>query len=231
MTLVIGHRGASAHHPENTLAAFVGARELGADWVELDVRRTADGALAIHHDAHLVDGRLLVDLPAAELPATVCDLDAALVACEPMGVNVEIKNWPDDPDFDPALALADRVVGILATRPPSGGVVVSSFHFATIDRVRALDPSIPTAWLVFGAPDPGSTIERAAAAGHRGIHPHTSMVDGAFVARAHDAGLFVNVWTVDAPDRIAELVELGVDGVVTNRVDVGRAVVNGTWRS
>lgn len=227
MTLVIAHRGASAHHPENTLAAFAGARDLGADWVELDVRRTADAALAVHHDAHLADGRAIVEVAAADLPADVCDLVSALDACEPMGVNVEIKNWPSDPDFDPEIRLADAVVEILAVHRPAGGVVVSSFHFGTIDRVRALAADVPTAWLVHQALDPVVAIARAAAAGHPGIHPHASMVDEAFVARAHGAGLFVNTWTVDDPERIAELVALGVDGVVTNRVDVGRAVVDG----
>ncbi|HSL56977.1 MAG TPA: glycerophosphodiester phosphodiesterase [Acidimicrobiales bacterium] len=226
MTLVIAHRGASAHHPENTVAAFVGARELGADWVELDVRRTADHALAVHHDAHLADGRDLVELLAEALPPDVPHLLGALDACHPLGVNVEIKNWPADVDFDPELRLADAVVAVLAEHRPAGGVVVSSFHFGTIDRVRALDASVPTAWLIFQALDPAATVARVAEAGHAGIHPHASLVDEAFVARAHDAGLFVNVWTVDDPVRIAELVALGVDGVVTNRVDVARTVVD-----
>jgi hypothetical protein len=59
LPLVIAHRGASAHHPENTIAAFRGAAEAGADMVELDVRITADGALAVHHDAQLGDGQPL----------------------------------------------------------------------------------------------------------------------------------------------------------------------------
>jgi glycerophosphoryl diester phosphodiesterase len=227
MTLVIAHRGASAHHPENTLAAFAGARELGADWVELDVRRTADGVLAVHHDARLADGRVLADVTAAELPTDVCDLTAALGACAPLGVNVEIKSWPVDPGVDPDLGLADAVVAVLRDHRPEGGLVVSSFHLATIDRVRALDPGVPTAWLVHPALAPEVAVDRTVAGGHAGVHPHDAMVDATVVARAHDAGLFVNVWTVDDPGRMAELVALGVDGVVTNRVDVGRAVVDG----
>ena len=60
MTQVIGHRGASRAERENTLEAFHAAVAQGADGVELDVRRTADGALAVHHDAHLPDGRAIV---------------------------------------------------------------------------------------------------------------------------------------------------------------------------
>src|SRR3954453_22244315 len=72
--LVIAHRGASAAFPENTVEAFEGASRLGADWVELDVRRTADGLLAVHHDARLGGGRAVVELPASALPASVPDL-------------------------------------------------------------------------------------------------------------------------------------------------------------
>ncbi len=66
--LVIAHRGASAARPENTLEAFRHAATLGADWVELDVRRTADDRLTVHHDAVLPDGRAIVHLAAGDLP-------------------------------------------------------------------------------------------------------------------------------------------------------------------
>ncbi len=68
---VIAHRGASAAAAENTIEAFALAAELGADGVELDARRTADGQVVVHHDAHLPDGRVIVDLSAADLPAHV----------------------------------------------------------------------------------------------------------------------------------------------------------------
>src|SRR2546423_3094996 len=100
MVLILGHRGASAHRPENTLDAFLEARRLGADGVELDVRRTADDALAIHHDATLPDGRRLIDLTVAQLPGSVPLLEAALEVCEGLTVNVEIKNASQEPDFD-----------------------------------------------------------------------------------------------------------------------------------
>src|SRR5437762_9663704 len=107
---IIAHRGASASFPQNTLEAFRGARELGATWVELDVRRTADGLLAVHHDARLADGQAIVDLRAAELPSHVPSLAEALDACAPLGVNVEIKNSPNDVDFDAAAAVVEPVV-------------------------------------------------------------------------------------------------------------------------
>ena len=102
MTLVIAHRGASRAERENTIAAFRRAVEMGADGIELDVRRSADDRLVVHHDAALADGRLIRHTGSADLPDHIPSLAAALDACEGAFVNVEIKNDPSDPDFDPS---------------------------------------------------------------------------------------------------------------------------------
>lgn len=222
MTKVIAHRGASAAHPENTIAAFCGAVEMGADGVELDVRRTADGRAAVVHDPHLPDGRLVLDLASSDLPDEVPQLAEALTACAPLEVNVEIKNWRTDPDHDETCALAGLVVEAVRQADLVERVVVSSFDLATIDRVHELDPELRTAWLVVDHPRPLGLVERAVAHGHAGIHPIHHMVDADLVRAAHDAGLFVNVWTVDDPDEIRRLAGLGVDGVVTNVPDLAR---------
>lgn len=221
--LVIAHRGASAAYGDNTLAAFRGAVAQGADGVELDVRRTADGCLALSHDDRLPDGRLVVDLDFADLPPEVLDLAAALDACESLVVvNTEIKNWPEDADFDATERVAEAVVALLEARGEvtSDRHLISSFHLPTIDRVHRLAPALPTAWLLGLVEEPGRLIDRAAAAGHVAVHPHHLFVDSAFVERAHAAGLAVNTWTCDEPDRIRWLADLGVDGVVTNVPDV-----------
>jgi glycerophosphoryl diester phosphodiesterase len=220
--LVIGHRGASAAHPENTIAAFQGAIDQGADGVELDVRRSADGALVLSHDDTLADGRAVVELQQVELPPSMPILAHALDACRPLSVvNVEIKNWPEDRDFDPSEQVAADVVGLLEARGEldDGRILVSSFHLPTIDRVVALAPALGTGWLLGIVDDAPTLIERAAAGGHTAIHPHHAFVDEAFVARAHEAGLSVNTWTCDDPDRIRRLAELGVDAVITNTPD------------
>lgn len=226
MTKVIAHRGASAAHPENTLGAFAGAVDMGADGIELDVRRTRDGAGAVHHDAHLADGRAIVELDAADLPSEVPLLAAALDACRPIEVNVEIKNLRGDGDHDPDARLAPLVVDAVRSAGLTSQVVVSSFDLATIDRVRALDADLRTAWLVVDRGDPRRLVERTAERGHPGIHPLWTMADAGFVAAAHGAGLFVNVWTVDDPDEIRRLAAIGVDGIVTNVPDVARAALS-----
>ncbi|MFP5321382.1 MAG: glycerophosphodiester phosphodiesterase [Acidimicrobiia bacterium] len=209
------HRGASADAPENTVRAFALAREQGADGVELDVRRSADGDLVVHHDAALADGRVIVRTPTAELPGSVPSLAEALDACEGLVVNVEIKNSPFDPDHDLERTLADDVVALLRDRGGRDEVLVSSFDLATVDRVRAL-ADVPTAFLTYIDPVGADAVVLAADRGHVAIHPHEGTVDAAFVALAHGAGLAVNVWTVDDPDRIRALADAGVDGIVTN---------------
>lgn len=226
MSLVIGHKGASAVEPENTEAAFRAAVRLGADGVELDVRRTLDGGLVVTHDAALPDGRLLADTPRDELPATIPDLHRALDACAGLSiVNVEIKNWPDDPDFDPTLAVAEDVARLLAVRPDAETMLVSCFHLPTVDRVRAAAPDIATAWLVWDVPNAGVALAEVAERGHRAIHPFHAFVTPELVDRAHDAEIAVNTWTCDDPERIAWLAGIGVDGIVTNDVELALAAL------
>ena len=224
---VIAHRGASAAAPENTVEAFRLAARLGATFVELDARRTADGRLAVHHDAHLPDGRAVMDTAWDDLPGHVCSLDAALDACRGMGVNIEIKNWPADIDFDPTELVAAGVVALVRERGQQGDVLVSCFHEPTLARVRELDPSIATAWLYVA--DDRSPEDVAAAlseAGHAALHPWDGSATLSLVEAAHEVGLAVNVWTVDDPERMEALVAMGVDGLCTNVPDVARQVVD-----
>ncbi len=227
MPIVIAHRGASgAHPPGNTLVAFRAAGPLGASWVELDVRRTADAALIVHHDPHLPDGRALVTLTTEQLPDWVPTLEEALDACAGLSVNVEIKNATTEPDFDPTEVTAEAVVALVSQRAARGEgqeILISSFRPETVAAVRATDGAPPTALLVL---DPApEALEAAADADHRAIHPWYGLVGEATVARARELGLAVNVWTVDDPDQMMRLVDLGVDGLVTNVPDVAARVL------
>jgi len=226
--LVIAHRGASSARPENTLAAFVRARELGADGVELDVRWTGDGRVVVHHDAHLPDGRALIELSGDDLPASVPTLDDALDECAGLLVDVEIKNDPGDPDHDQTgergVAVADR----LAARGPVDRLLVSSFDLSLLGLVHERHPALPTAALVAHTRRPDRLVGRLAGEGHVAINPLDGLVDASFLALAHAAQLAVYVWTVDDPDRIGELAALGVDGIITNVPDVARSVLTGS---
>jgi glycerophosphoryl diester phosphodiesterase len=225
VTKVIGHRGAPRMARENTVAAFRAAAEAGADMVELDVRRTADGALVVHHDAALDDGRLIVETLADALPQWLPALDHALDACAGMTVNVEIKNSPRDPDYDEDNFVAADVVDVIDRAGWPDRVVVSTFNLGTIDAVRAATGAMATGWLVLPGMDLAAAIDTTAAHDLDAIHPYDTSVTPASVVAAHAAGLQVNVWTVDDPDRMVELAAWGVDGIVTNVPDVAVRVL------
>lgn len=220
---VIGHRGASADWPENTIAAFRGARAQGADWVELDVRSTSDGRLVVLHDAHLPDGRAVAATTREEIPSEVPTLAAALDACAPMGVNVEIKHDPGEPGFHEDRRIVEMTAEVVAACAVP--VLVSSFDLGVIDRWRERLPEVDTAYLVFDPRSGLDAVEVCVRNGHRALHPWDPCVDRALVDAAHDAGIELNVWTVDDPDRIRELAAWGVDGIVTNVPAVARRAV------
>jgi glycerophosphoryl diester phosphodiesterase len=224
VTLVIGHKGAPLVEPENSVASFAAARRDGADGVELDVRRTGDGALAVWHDPVLEDGRILLDSSWPELADVLDDLAAVLDACAGMElVNVEIKNWPADQDFDATLGLADAVATAVAARryDERKALVLSCFHPATLDRVREvlddLAPDVRTARLMWGVADVEEVVTTAVEHGHAAVHPFFTAVTPDLITEAHAAGLAVNCWTCNDLDEIRRQADLGIDGIITDR--------------
>lgn len=226
--LVIAHRGASARAPENTLTAFEVAAQLGADGVELDVRRSADDVLVIHHDAEAAAiGQLRAasfDIIRATRP-DIPTLDEALEACGGLVVNVEVKCLPWEPDADTEDRAALRAV-VVSVRSRADSVVVSSFDLGAVDACRSIAPELVTAWLTSGQ-DLDAAGAIAAARGHRYLHPDRAAAlrtPASVIAELHDAGVRVNVWTVDDPDEMQTLGAIGVDGIITNVPDVALAV-------
>ncbi len=220
MTLIIGHRGASAAFTENTLAAFAGAESLGADWVELDVQATKDGKLAVFHDVELADGRLVADTAFADLPDEVPELADAIAACGAMGVNIEIKNEPTSESFDPEHKMVPAVVEVALAHLSRDKCLISSFDMGAVNAVRDLDPRIMTALITQDDVGPEVSIGRVTAHSHRAINPWDALVTPRWIAAAKEAELEVNVWTVDDPDRMIELAQMGVDGIITNVPDL-----------
>ncbi len=222
---VIAHRGASKAERENTVVAFRRAGELGAQAVELDVRRTADGVLVVHHNAHLGDRRLIAALDRAELPEHVPTLGEGLDACMGMWVNVEIKNDPSEADFDATESIADETIAHLLARDDDHRWLISCFRMETVDRCRALAPQIKTAWLCAEAPS--GISQTLLEKGHCALHPWVAMLTREVGEDCHSAGVQVNSWTCDDPARMAELIEWGIDGICTNVPDVALAVLHG----
>ena len=227
---VIAHRGASRAEPENTVRAFQHAGLMGSDAAELDVRRTRDGVLVVHHNPDLPDGRVIVATDAADLPASVPTLGAALDACAGMWVNVEIKNDPNEPDFDPTDAIADQTMAVLIARNEHDRWVISSFRIETIDRCRTIADEallpIRTAWLTSIVPE--GVAQLLVERGHIALHPWVKLLSKAVIDDCHAHGVQVNTWTCDDPDRMRELIEWGIDGICTNVPDIALDVLGRT---
>jgi glycerophosphoryl diester phosphodiesterase len=225
MTAIFGHRGCTEGFVENTIEAFVEARRQGADGVEFDVRRSADGALVIHHDAEVAGVGLIPDTPVADLPPHVPLLAAVIEACDGMQMNVEVKNTPGDPGYDPSGSLARAVAAELVEHRRLDGVIVSSFDAPTIEAVRAAEPGLPVGWLLWVTADLDEAMAEALARRYQALHPHFVSVKADFVHRCHQAGLAVNVWTPNTDADLEAMLDLGVDTLITDRLSAALALV------
>jgi glycerophosphoryl diester phosphodiesterase len=236
LPLIVAHRGAPTERPENTLAAFEAALDAGAAAVEFDVRATADGHAVVIHDAALdrtTDGAGLVrDHTLAEVlrlriegadgrSHSVPTLHETLAMLSGRAAaDVEIKNVPGDPDFDPddevAVALVHRALDDVGF---SGGVIVSSFNPRSIAVSRELRPETATGLLTDRGVDAAAALHFAGEQGHQWILPFADRVADhgvGFAGRVHEAGLLLGTWIVDDADRARELLAAGVDAVATN---------------
>lgn len=224
---VMAHRGASAAQRENTTVAFTYARELNSDAVELDVRLCGSGEMIVHHNPTLSDGKVLATLNISEIPDHIPTLAEALDACAGMWVNIEIKNDPSEPDFDPDDKLASLVVDFLRTRGAPDQWLISSFRRKTVDTVHRLWPELPTAWLDMAVADEDADAlaKDLLNSGHLAYHPYVKTLSRAVVEAMHRNGVAVNTWTCDDPAKMAELVSWGIDGICTNVPEVALGVI------
>jgi glycerophosphoryl diester phosphodiesterase len=225
MTRVFAHRGDATGAKENTLAAFLAAVGAGVDGVELDVRRSADGAIVVHHDAVLDGLGSICDLRVRDLPDDVTLLSDAMTVLDPLIVNVEIKNDPTDPGFDPSGSLGHDVVAVLEDGGDLERVVVSSFDLPTLDAVRQASASVAVGWLLRSTVDPRAALEVAVDHALGALHPWVLTVDAEAVASVHAAGLEIATWTVNARHDLEQVARLGVDAVITDDVRLALEVV------
>jgi glycerophosphoryl diester phosphodiesterase len=196
----IGHRGAKAHAPENTIASFDTAIALGCDEIETDVWLMEDGKLVIGHDGPVSsDGRLT--------------LDDMLDHCKgKIGVNVEMKcAWSDAQAHQTGVRVAQR----LGERGDDA-VYVSSFWYEALAGAREAAPQVRRAFVYGAAPAMVALLAQARALELWGLHPERYYVTPARVSETHTAGLVLNVWTVNDPLEIARLASWGVDGIMSD---------------
>jgi glycerophosphoryl diester phosphodiesterase len=217
VTAVFAHRGAHLHERENTLGAFRDAVALGVGGVELDVRRTLDGALIVHHDP-TIGPRAIAHTYARDLPAYVPTFEAALDVLTDVTVNVEVKNLKDsrEPTYDESGTFVRAVLDVVHQTPPDSSIVISCFDLATCTHARSYDPQMNVGWLVWK----GSlfeALEHAHQLRLSAVNPHFSLVTPAGQQRAGELDMSLNVWTVNESKDILDMAALGVSSIITDQ--------------
>jgi len=238
--LAFAHRGGAGDWPENTMPAFEGAVALGYRWVETDAHVTADGICLAFHDDRLdrVTDRtgIIAELPFREVRAARVDGREPIPLLEDLLGTFPAVRVNIDPKHDAAV---EAVVAVVERTGALDRVCIGSFSDARIARARAaLGPRLctslgPRATARLRGGSFGLPVRRLPGACAQVPHRYrgVTVTDRRFVQRAHQAGIDVHVWTIDDPDEMHELLDLGVDGIMTDRPTVLREVLieRGAW--
>ena len=216
---VIAHRGASAYVQDNTIEAFRLAHEMGADGIELDVRRTKDGELVIFHDASLeVDGARvrIADLTLEELQAidlngcTMPTLDQALDYLKTTGMTVQVELKEEGTGGDCADAV--RRHGM------NDQVFFISFSLPALNEVKYEDPSARIGYICRAVPT--DVAKLAQLYDLYALLPRQAIVNEKLVNTVHAAGLKLGTWTINDAESVSQLSQMGVDYIATDLPDM-----------
>ena len=218
---VIGHRGAMAYAPENTLESMREAARRGATWVEIDVKLTADGVPILMHDSTLertmgIDRRV-AETPRAELPASVPTFEAAVACFRELGLgcNVEIKPC-EGREAETARVAVETLRRAWPAALPAP--LLSSFKDESLRAAMDAAPEFARALLL------GELVDgwpmRAQAVGATGMNVGRRKLTAAGAVAIKRAGYALSVWTVNDPDEARALVGMGADCIITDAPDV-----------
>jgi glycerophosphoryl diester phosphodiesterase len=236
-TIINAHRGASAYRPENTLESFSLAVEQGADCIELDVHLSKDGEIVVAHDARLervsngtgyINDCKLADLKELDFSKThpgsglhrIPTLAEVFSLIKPtvLSINIELKTterlYPE---------LPEKLIALANEYSIEDRIIYSSFNHYSLLQLKQIEPSVKTGLLYeLGMVDPWVYANYVHA---YAIHPYYYVIAALpeTVARCHENGIMVNVWTVDDPEAIKQMLQCGVDGILTNKPDVAIA--------
>jgi glycerophosphoryl diester phosphodiesterase len=246
MTLVVAHRGAPLQAPENTMESFRLGVEAGADAIELDVHLTQDGQLAVIHDETLdrttdgtgsVDGLTMDALRRFDAGAMFTASDGSSPFAG-KGLSIptlpEVLDWlPDDVGLVveiKARRATAAVIDALRGRPvrDQDRASVISFDEAAIEEAHALDPGLPTGYLLVPTQPLEPALRWATEHGHRAVHPwdgDLGMDPAPALAQAMAYGRQIGCYVVNEPDRMKQLQIYGLWGFVTDVPDVARATL------
>ena len=221
---VTAHRGYSAAYPENTIPAFKGAIQVGADWAELDVQQTADGEVIVMHDSNLkrttgldkevwqVTWDEIKDLDNGSWfdkkyqTVRIPTLEEVLKVCRgKIHLNIEIKPSGHDKDLE------KQVAKLLKKYHMRDTCVVSSLKYDSLRKIKQADDSIETAYITSVSYGNFTDLEYA-----DGYSVESTLLSKSFVNKAQKAGKQIYVWTVNSEERLEKVVGMGIDNVITD---------------
>jgi glycerophosphoryl diester phosphodiesterase len=226
----IAHRGASGDAPENTMAAFRLAVEIGARCIETDLRITKDGRVVAMHDSSLLRTAGLPRRVSSKTAKEIHQLSAGrwfaprgrkfrrervpslqeilrFGGAKQVTLYLELKNLPER-------GLEEAVVAAIQSAKAKRRVVVISFHDAALRKVKELDPAIAIGLL--DKEVPREVILRALAIGAAQILAKDDRLTPKLISEIRDGGLKVIAWTVNDPKRMRDLIRAGIDGIITD---------------
>ncbi len=231
---VTAHRGASAMYPENTMRAFIGAKELGADWIELDVQQTKDQQIIVIHDTSLKRttgiNKKTYDVTYEEIK----DVDAGsffrpefqgekipllsevieFAQTNGMKLNIELKPTGKETDFEKS------VVDLIKKYHFENNCVITSQHYEVLENVKAYDKSIKTIYVMSLA---YGDIKSLIAAD--GFSVEASSITKTLVNNLHNAGKEVYAWTINTEESINKMISCNVDNIITDDITLASSLV------
>ncbi len=239
-TLIFGHRGAKAYAPMNTIPAFELAAQQSADGVELDVWLSKDGYPVIIHD-DTVDGTTdghgnVQEMTLEQIKALdagsyfdatfagkrVPTLDEVFEAVgKRLIINVEIKS-----NETRRVGIEQVVADCIARHQMQRRVIVSSFDPRVLKTFREIMPEVPIGYLF--APNYTFFPEVMETLPHEARHPYHELLTPDYVNNLR--GYRINTWTVNEPERVKELIELGIDAIITDKPDMAVEVLHASHR-
>ena len=219
--LVIGHRGAMGHETENTLPSIQKAMDLGVDMIEIDVFKIKSGEIVVFHDDtvdRLTNGPgKIEDYNIVELRKLIVDgghgipmlQDVLKLIDNKVALNIELKG----------AGTADKVNFIMNyyienRNWSADNFLISSFNWDELRAMRKYNPNVAIA--VLTEENPADALEVAKELNAVAINPYFKQLNEEMANRIHDEGFKIYTWTVNEPQDIAAMEEIGVDGIITN---------------
>lgn len=236
-TLIWAHRGASAYAPENTLAAFRLAADMGADGIELDVHFTKDRQVVVTHDDDVqrvtCHQGLLSEMTLAQLKKLdfsnrmaayagekIPTFEEVLALVKPTGmrINIELKTNAENPN-----GLEEATHALVRQYDMQGRVMYSSFNHYSLLQIKKIAPDVPCGILYSNKL--ALPWNYARELGMDAVHPAFRTVNQPdYMTLCHEAGIINNVWTVNDKKDIQAMLDVGVDGIITNHPDLAIAL-------